>query len=74
MHDRLYYRVRHLPAAIANTERKLAALYAEAREYRATDILENVRFVDAAWDREVAIAKSEARGEDICEGPATHAA
>lgn len=72
----LYKRLHYLPTAIDLAERKLAKLYAEADGHRMKDILENARFVDRAWDREVEIAKCEAisRGEDICEGPSTHAA
>ena len=50
-------RIRHLPEAIKNTERKLAALYREAEEYRMRDILDQPAEIDGAWEREIAIAR-----------------
>ena len=66
----LIRRMRHLPDAIDATERKLAALYAEAAEYRMKDILEKPSAANAAWDREVLLAQVEAaaRGEEYSIG------
>lgn len=63
-------RLRHLPTAIENTERKLAALYREAKRYRMDDVLRKPSIVNSAWDREVLLAQIEAaeRGEEYSMG------
>lgn len=61
----IYYRVRYIPVAIRNAERKLAQLYREAESYRMKDILSDCRFYNEAWDREVKIAKLHNEVDDL---------
>jgi hypothetical protein len=57
----------HFPKAVANARAKLLKLESEARALGMRDIANSLEAVNAAWDREVEIAKLDAvirRGDD----------
>ena len=63
----LYMRNRYFPRAIANARSKVKALEEEARALGMRDIANSLEAVNAAWDREVEIAKLDVvirRGDD----------
>ena len=49
--------MRRMPEMIEATERKLAGLYREARRYTMSEVLVNPAIVEAAWNREIALAQ-----------------
>ena len=63
----LYMRQYHFPKSLTNTRRKLRQLEDEARTMGMRDIANSLEAINAAWDREVEIAKLGAvirRGDD----------
>lgn len=56
----LYMRQYHFPKAVANARRKLMKLEEEARAMGMRDIANSLEAVNAAWEREVEIAKLDA--------------
>jgi hypothetical protein len=56
----LYMRQYHFPKAVANARRKLLKLEEEARAMGMRDVADSLEAVNAAWDREVEIAKLDA--------------
>ena len=64
---RLAYRIRVLPGQLERARRHYAALVAEARRYRMTDILTSPERVNEAWEREILGARIDAadRGGEV---------
>ena len=56
-------RIRRMEEMVAATERKLAGLYQEARRYRLNKLLESPCAANAAWDRDILLAKLDAAAE-----------
>lgn len=52
-----YYRVRYFPKAVEVAKRKIERLEQEAREMRATELLRCLEAANAAWDREIEVAR-----------------
>lgn len=57
---RLAYRVRILPEQLERARRRYAALVAEARLYRMTDVLTGPELVNESWEREILGAQIDA--------------
>jgi hypothetical protein len=56
----LYMRQYHFPKAVANARRKLLKLEQEARAMGMRDVANSLGAVNAAWEREVEVAKLDA--------------